>query len=113
MIVGLNKVSNALVRLCRVTPRDELASVHNREQLTHLVEESERLGLISKEDSELITSSLTEPQHPVGDLRIPADRITWVPADATIDAVLGVAGDSSTPPPGPRRRHGPRLGARP
>ncbi|MEU2735607.1 hemolysin family protein [Streptomyces sp. NPDC007095] len=94
LIVGLNKVSNALVRLCRVTPRDELASVHNREQLTHLVEESERLGLISKEDSELITSSLTEPQHPVGDLQIPADRITSVPADAAIDAVLGVAGDS-------------------
>ena len=47
-LIGLlNRVSNALVRLCRVTPRDELASVHNREQLTHLVEESRRLGLIS------------------------------------------------------------------
>ncbi|MFB7032348.1 CNNM domain-containing protein, partial [Streptomyces sp. NPDC056295] len=40
----LNKVSNALVRLCRVQPRDELTAVHNREQLTHLVVESERLG---------------------------------------------------------------------
>lgn len=94
LIVGLDKVSNALVRLCRVTPRDALASVHNREQLTHLVEESERLGLISKEDSELITSSLTAPQHPVGDLQVPADRITSVPADAGIDAVLSVAGAS-------------------
>lgn len=34
-----NQMSNALVWLCRVTPRDELASVHNREQLTHLVED--------------------------------------------------------------------------
>lgn len=45
-------------------------------------------------DSELITSSLTEPQHPVGDLKIPADRITSVPADVANDVVLGVAGDS-------------------
>src|SRR5690242_17075992 len=51
LISLLDTVSNALVRLCRVTPRDELASVHNREQLTHLVAESQRLGLISAADS--------------------------------------------------------------
>lgn len=62
LIGVLNRISNALVRLCRVTPRDELASVHNREQLTHLVEESERLGLISETDSDLLTRSLVEPE---------------------------------------------------
>ncbi|MEU7576654.1 hemolysin family protein [Streptomyces sp. NPDC041068] len=87
----LNKVSNGLVRLCRVTPRDELASVHNREQLTHLVEESERLGLISEADSELITNSLTEPHMPVGDLQTPADRITSVTAGAGIEDILATA----------------------
>lgn len=94
LIVGLDRVSNALVRLCRVTPRDALAPVHNREQLTLLVAESERVGLINRKESALITRSLTAPQHPVGDLRIPADRITSVPAEATVDAVLSVAGDS-------------------
>ncbi|WP_267243585.1 hemolysin family protein [Streptomyces sp. PR69] len=93
LIWVLNKVSNSLVRLCRVTPRDELTSVHNREQLTHLVEESERLGLISKDDSELITNSLTEPQTPVGDLQIPAAEITAVPADAGLDAILATAAE--------------------
>ncbi|MEV5982541.1 hemolysin family protein [Streptomyces sp. NPDC052114] len=91
LILLLNKVSNALVRLCRVTPRDELASVHNREQLTHLVEESERLGLISEADSELITNSLTEPYTPVGDLQTPAETITSVRAQAGIDDVLATA----------------------
>ncbi|WP_420037328.1 hemolysin family protein [Streptomyces sp. cg28] len=87
----LNRISNALVRLCRVTPRDELAEVHNREQLTDLVAESERLGLISKDDSELITSSLVEPLSPVGELQVPAARITSVPADADIDTILATA----------------------
>ncbi|GAB7103354.1 hemolysin family protein [Streptomyces phaeofaciens JCM 4814] len=90
LIRALNALSNALVRLCRVTPRDELASVHDREQLTHLVEESERLGLISKDDSELITNSLTEPRTPVGDLQVPADRITSVPADADVERILAL-----------------------
>ncbi|WP_327674118.1 MULTISPECIES: hemolysin family protein [unclassified Streptomyces] len=91
LISVLNMVSNALVRMCRVTPRDELAEVHNREQLTRLVVESERLGLISKDDSELITSSLVEPLTPVGELQTPAARITSVPADADLDAILATA----------------------
>ncbi|WP_149827601.1 hemolysin family protein [Streptomyces tailanensis] len=93
-LIGLlNRVSNALVRLCRVTPRDELTSVHNREQLTHLVEESQRLGLISEADSELITRSLTEPETPVSDLAIPAAEITAVDADADVESILRAAAD--------------------
>lgn len=91
LIWVLNRVSNALVRLCRVEPRDELAAVHNREQLTHLVRESERLGLINHADSELITRSLTEPQTPVAELRIPAADIVRVPAAAGLDEILATA----------------------
>ncbi|MFI6942523.1 hemolysin family protein [Streptomyces sp. NPDC050418] len=90
----LNKVSNALVRLCRVTPRDELASVHNREQLTHLVEESERLGLISEADSGLLTRSLTAPQTPISALLVPTAAITWAPAAADAEEILRIAADS-------------------
>ncbi|MER7739514.1 hemolysin family protein [Streptomyces sp. NPDC096538] len=91
LIWVLNRISNALVRLCRVTPRDELASVHNREQLTHLVEESERLGLINETDSELLTRSLTEPETPVRELQIPAAAITAVDADADAEQILALA----------------------
>jgi CBS domain containing-hemolysin-like protein len=94
LIRVLDRTSNALVRLCRITPRDELVSVHNREQLTHLVEESERLGLISETDSDLLTRSLTEPETPVRDLRVPAAGITAVHADADADQILALAADS-------------------
>ncbi|MGW6583397.1 hemolysin family protein [Streptomyces globisporus] len=90
----MNWISNGLVRLCRVTPRDELTSVHNRDQLTHLIEESERLGLISKGDSGLMTRSLTEPQAPVSAVQIPADRIVTVPAGAGLDEVLATAAEA-------------------
>ncbi|WP_059010233.1 hemolysin family protein [Streptomyces specialis] len=94
LIWVLNEISNALVRLCRVTPREELTSVHDREQLTHLVAESQRLGLISETDSGLITRSLTEPQSPVGAIQVPADRIAEVSAEAGADAVLAAAAAS-------------------
>ena len=94
LISLLDRVSNALVRLCRVTPRDELAPVHNREQLTRLVAESERLGLISETDSELLTRSLTEPETPVRELRVPAAVITSVDGGAGIEEILRVAADS-------------------
>ncbi|MFJ6577328.1 hemolysin family protein [Streptomyces sp. NPDC091368] len=87
----LNQVSNGLVRLCRVQPRDELTAVHNREQLTHLVAESERLGLINTTDSQLITRSLTEPQTPVAVLQTPAADIVTVSAGADLDALLARA----------------------
>ncbi|MFJ9723622.1 hemolysin family protein [Streptomyces sp. NPDC101209] len=91
LISLLDAVSNALVRLCRVTPRDESASVHNREQLTHLVAESRRLDLISEGDAELITRSLTESETPVGALQVPAARITSVDAAADAEEVLRAA----------------------
>ncbi|MGW4852877.1 hemolysin family protein [Streptomyces sp. NPDC004288] len=87
----LNQVSNGLVRLCRVQPRDELTAVHNREQLTHLVAESERLGLINTTDSQLLTRSLTEPQTPVAVLQTPAADIVTVSAGADLDALLARA----------------------
>jgi CBS domain containing-hemolysin-like protein len=94
LIRALNGVSNALVRLCRVTPREELTPVHDREQLAHLVAESQRLGLISETDSGLITRSLTEPQAPVGAIQVPADRIFEVAGDAGTDVILATAAAS-------------------
>ncbi|MFE7838931.1 hypothetical protein ACFU53_23655 [Streptomyces sp. NPDC057474] len=94
MIALLNRVSNALVRLCKVTSRDELTSVHNREQLTHLVEESQRLGPISEAGSALITRSLAHPGAPVRDLAVPpprSPRSTATPMPTTSCAPLRTA----------------------
>jgi len=74
LLVVLNGMSNALLRLFGVTPRNTIVNVRNREQIHHLVEESERLGLISAEDHGLLTRALDAPTSPVGDFCVPADH---------------------------------------
>jgi len=82
LLVVLNGVSNAVLRLFRVTPRDAIVTIRNREQIHHLVEESERLGLISAADHRLLTRALDAPSRPVGELGVRADQIVAVGADA-------------------------------
>ena len=94
LLVVLNGMSNALLRLFGVTPRNTIVNVRNREQIHHLVEESERLGLISAEDHGLLTRALDAPTSPVGDFCVPADQIVAVGADAAPDAVIARAAAS-------------------
>jgi CBS domain containing-hemolysin-like protein len=94
VLLFLNALSNGVVRMFRVTPVEELTSVHSREQLAHLVVESQRLGLISETDSGLLTRSLTEPQTPISSLLVPVDRIVSVSAGATTEAILSTAASS-------------------
>ncbi|MGH8825127.1 MAG: CNNM domain-containing protein [Jiangellaceae bacterium] len=82
LLVVLNGMSNAVLRLFRVQPRDSIVNVRNREQIHHLVEESERLGLISSADHGLLTRALDAPASPVGALGVRADQIVAVGADA-------------------------------
>ncbi len=90
----LNHAANGVVRAFRVTPVEELNSVHSREQLGQLVTESQRMGLISEADSGLLTRSLNEPQTPIRSLLVPVDRIVSVSGTADVDGILSAAGAS-------------------
>lgn len=91
LLVVLNGISNGVVRLLRVTPRNEIVHVRNREQIHHLVEESERLGLITGEDHGLLTRALDAPASPVAAVVVPTERIVGVNADATPEEVIEAA----------------------
>lgn len=91
LLVVLNGMSNGILRLLRVTPREEVVHVRNREQMHHLVEESERLGLISSEDRGLLTRALDAPAAPVSAMVVPAMHIVGVPASAPPPEVVETA----------------------
>jgi len=89
LISVLNGISNALLRLVRVRPRDGSgAAPRTPEQLRHLVEESRRLGLIDSDDHVVLSQALLAPQAAIMPLVTPPDAIVTVPATATAQEVI-------------------------
>lgn len=91
LLIALNALTNALVRMVRVQPRDEIVTVRNREQIHQLVSESSRLGLIRSDDHGLLTRALGAPGAAVGRVMVSPDRIVGVSAAAGPQEVLDVA----------------------
>lgn len=91
---SMNATTNVLVRLVRLTPRDEITTVRNREQIHQLVSESQRLGLIGDDDHGLLTRALGAPEQPVRTVMVAAAQIVSVPATAGPQEVIDVGRDS-------------------
>ncbi|MBC6462104.1 hemolysin family protein [Actinomadura sp. HBU206391] len=83
LLAVLNGTTNALLRLVRVTPRDELDVHTNPQRLRHLLGESRRLGLIDRHDHDLLGRAIAVREATVEKLIVPAGQVTAVPADAS------------------------------
>ncbi|MEU0484140.1 hemolysin family protein [Streptosporangium sp. NPDC006013] len=91
ILTALNGVSNLLLRMFRVQPRDEISTPRTPEQLQHLVEESRRLGLIETDDHVVLTQALHAPNASIASLTIPVSDIAGVPADASAQEIVGTS----------------------
>ncbi|MFF5114135.1 hemolysin family protein [Streptosporangium sp. NPDC000509] len=88
ILTMLNGVSNHLLRLFRVEPRDEISNPRTPAQLQRLVEESQRLGLIETTDHAMLTQALRAPVVEIAPLVTPADGIIAVAADDSCQEVI-------------------------
>ncbi|MGS2614586.1 hemolysin family protein [Micromonospora sp. LZ34] len=107
VLSALNAVANAILRLFRVNPQDQLAQVHGPDELRILLEQSREHGLLGAEQHQLLTSMLElqgttvaqvmEPFHRMVTVRRgdAAGRIEQVSRDSGRSrlAVLDAAGD--------------------
>ncbi|WP_166356002.1 hemolysin family protein [Phytoactinopolyspora limicola] len=91
LLLALNALTNVLVRMVRVQPRDEIVTVRNREQIHQLVSESSRLGLIRPDDHGVLTRTLGAPGAAVGRIMVPMEQMVTVDASAGPQEVLDVA----------------------
>ncbi|MFD0683696.1 hemolysin family protein [Actinomadura fibrosa] len=83
ILAALNTTTNGLLRLIRVTPKDELDSHTDPARLSHLLGESRRLGLIGRHDHELLGRAISAREATVGHLVVPATSVTTIDAGAT------------------------------
>ncbi|GIE35358.1 membrane protein [Actinoplanes italicus] len=87
VLVALNGLANACLRLIKVTPQDELAQVHNADQLRMLLETSKEHGTIEDAEHELLSAMLKVQSMTVRQVMVPTAQILDVPADADARAV--------------------------
>ncbi|WP_067476213.1 hemolysin family protein [Actinomadura hibisca] len=91
LLAALNGVTNLLLRLVGVRPKDAASVSRTPEQLRSLALESRRLGLIEENDLSILTAALDAPRAPLADLVIPPDAIIAVPASASPQEVVETA----------------------
>ena len=99
LIKLLTAVTNALLRVLRVEPKEELASAFTAEEVHSIVTESRREGLLADEHN-LLTGALELAERPAADVMVPSGRLVTVPLGSTpadVEALVARTGFSRFP----------------
>ncbi|MDO3700539.1 hemolysin family protein [Micromonospora sp. C28SCA-DRY-2] len=94
VLSALNALANAILRLFRVNPQNQLAQVHGPGELRILLEQSREHGLLGAEQHELLTSMLELQGTTVAQVMEPFDRMVTVRRDDAADRIEQVSRDS-------------------
>lgn len=83
LIVALNAVANATLRLIGVEPRDEISSSFTREEVAALVEESRGEGLLAADEYDRLAGALGFTEKTMAAVVLPMDTLTMVRRGST------------------------------
>lgn len=82
-ILALNATANAILRLVKVQPKDEVGSTYTRDEVSALVSESRREGLLDAHEHHLLGRALSFYERTVRSVLLPAERLVTVPEHIT------------------------------
>ena len=100
VIVALNAIANATLRLLRVEPKDEISSAFTREEVAALVEESRGEGLIEADEYDRLAGALGFTEKDVTSVLMPAETLATVRRGSTpaeVEALCAATGFSRFP----------------
>ncbi|OZM72401.1 hypothetical protein CFN78_15570 [Amycolatopsis antarctica] len=83
----LNTVANALLRLFKVEPKDELETAYTSDELAELLSESRQEGLLEQSEHRRLSQTLSSVQKTVRDVLVPMDQLTTLPSAPTVGDV--------------------------
>jgi len=82
-IFGINALANALLKLLRVEPKDEVSAAYSDDQLARLVADSSEAGLLDERSTERLRDALVLGRRPVADVVRPTDHVVFAPLGIT------------------------------
>jgi CBS domain containing-hemolysin-like protein len=83
LLLVLNTLANACVRLLNVTPQNELANAHGPDELRLLIQSSREHGTLDAPEHDLLTAMLALQNTTVAQVMTPTSRLSTVQASAT------------------------------
>ncbi|GAA2792261.1 hemolysin family protein [Saccharopolyspora taberi] len=87
LIALFNMMANAVLRLLRVEPKDELETAYTSSELAELLVESRREGLLEQAEHRRLAQTLSSVEHVVGDVLVPLADLTTLPNGFTLGDV--------------------------
>ncbi|MEV6653615.1 hemolysin family protein [Streptomyces sp. NPDC051219] len=104
VVLGINALANAILRLLKVEPKSEVAAVFTDDELARLVKDSSEAGLLEPADSERLRDALELGTRPVGEVMVPLDKVVTVGHEITpqqLERAAAASGFSRLPVVGP------------
>lgn len=83
----LNLLSNSLLRVAKVEPKDELETAYTSAELAELLSESRREGLLEQSEHERLSQTLSSAAKTVGDILVPLGELTTLSPAPTVGEV--------------------------
>ena len=84
VVVLLNAIANATLRLLSVEPKDEISSAYTREEVAAMVEESRGEGLLRDDEYDRLAGALGFTEKTVADVLMPVDDLETVRRGSTV-----------------------------
>ena len=100
IIVSLNAIANATLRLIRVEPKDEVSSTYTREEVAALVEESRGEGLLEADEYDRLAGALGFTEKTVDLVLLTPDTLETIvrgSSAADVEALCASTGFSRFP----------------
>lgn len=94
VVVLLNAIANAVLRLMRVEPREEITSAFTREEVAALVDESRGEGLLPDDEYERLSGALGFTERDVTSVLMPVEILATVSRGATVAEVERVCAET-------------------
>lgn len=86
-VVVLNAMANALLRLVRVEPRDEVTSSFTHDEVAGMVEDSRREGLLDADEYDLLSGALDFHAGTVAQVLLPLEDLVSIEMNAAAGEV--------------------------
>jgi magnesium and cobalt exporter, CNNM family len=94
LIALFNMLANAVLRLLRVDPKDELETAYTSAELAELLVESRREGLLDHSEHRRLAQTLSSVEHTVSDVLVPLPDLMTLPAHPTLGDVERAVADT-------------------